>query len=119
MFLLMHVVAAVLLVFLGYIALWSSFQQHIPDYVAKFGKVMAIVLYVIAGLVLIFSIASFRCGGMCCMGWHGHMGKPGMEMMGKMGKMEKGMCMQKSGEPCECEESEVEPPSSKEVGTKK
>ena len=91
MFILGHVIGAVVLVFLGYIALWTASQNTIPKEVAKFGKVMSIILYVFAGLVIVFSLTCMNpcCGGMKGpMGWHGCCMKGGMEkpcMGGKEG----------------------------------
>jgi len=108
---LMPVVAAVIIVFLGYIALWTASQKDIPEGVAKFGRILAIILYVFAGLVLIGGVAKAHCrhhemmgemrGG--CPMMHGQMGwhkgdKEGMECckgmeekgeMGAMAPMEK------------------------------
>ncbi len=126
MFLWMHVVGAVILVFFGYIALWSSYQQHTPDIVAKFGRIMAIILYTIAALMIIFSVG-FHCCGMG-MGWHEHMEHmektcPSCMKGGMMGKMEKGMggmSMQKGGKSEMCgAENEIEVPVPKQEASKK
>lgn len=72
MFVFGHIVAALVLVFLGYIALWSASQNTVPKEVAKFGKVLSIILYVFAGLVIIFSLTCpFGRPGMMGHGkWH-------------------------------------------------
>jgi amino acid permease len=54
---------SVVIVFFGYIAMWSASQANIPAGISSFGKVMAIILFVIAGLILIFGIAGK--GKMC------------------------------------------------------
>ena len=84
MFMLLPVVAAVVLVFLGYAALWSAYQEKVPAGISKFGRIMSIILFVFAGLVIIFG-ATMRppCGG------PGMMGK--MEQMGRMDN--NGPCM--------------------------
>jgi len=66
------IAAAVIIVFFGYLALWSSSQANTPGGISSFGKVLAIILFVMAGLVLVAGIA---------MG-HRHFGHGGM-MMGK------------------------------------
>ncbi|MGA2091439.1 MAG: hypothetical protein ABSH12_08300 [Endomicrobiales bacterium] len=78
------VLAAVILVFLGYIALWTASQNNIPAGISKFGRIMSIILFVFAGLVLVFHMAMrphFR--------GHGMMGKMGERhgsfMRGQMG----------------------------------
>lgn len=55
--------AAVVLVFFGYIAMWSASQPNTPAGISSFGKTMAIILFVIAGLALVSGIA-MRHG--CC-----------------------------------------------------
>jgi hypothetical protein len=54
--------AAVILVFLGYVALWTSSRSGTPAGVAQFGKVLSIVMYVIAALTLIGSLMMRHCG---------------------------------------------------------
>ena len=95
MFIVMPIVAAVVLVFLGYIALWSASQPNTPAGISSFGRVMAILLFVIAGLGL-FAGATMGCrmggmmkGGMPCqMGMMQHMqGRgPGAMMPGPEGR---------------------------------
>jgi hypothetical protein len=60
------IVAVVVMVFLGYIAMWSASQANTPAGISSFGKVMAIILFVIAGFILVFGIAGRRdlCGPM-------------------------------------------------------
>jgi len=71
---------AVVLVALGYIASWTSMHENTPKGLSAFGKVMAVILYVFAALVLIFGL---KFG----MGSCGKMGMGGCPMM--MGDMEK------------------------------
>ena len=118
MCILMPVVAAVIIVFLGYIALWTASQKDIPEGVAKFGRILAIILYVFAGLVLIGGVAKShfkghgRMGCKCEMGemregrMHGQMGwhkgdKEGMEcckgQMDEKGQMGAAAPMEKEG----------------------
>ena len=70
--------AAVVLVFMGYFALWSAGQANTPAGISSFGRVMAIILFVLAGLVLVSGVAMRHgcCGGpmMGKMGW----GRPAM-----------------------------------------
>jgi hypothetical protein len=66
------IAAAVVIVFFGYMALWSASQANTPAGISSFGRVMAIILFVIAGFILISGIACRR--GAC-----------GPMMMGKMG----------------------------------
>lgn len=61
MFILFPVIAAVVLVFFGYAALWSTYQSNLPKGVSQFGRIMSIILFVIAGLVLVLS-ATMRPG---------------------------------------------------------
>jgi len=70
MFILIPVVSAVILVFFGYFALWSAHQSNTPAGIAQFGRIMAIILFVFAGLVLV-------CGAACrhCSKMHGMPGK--------------------------------------------
>lgn len=63
MFIFCSVVAAVVLVTLGYFALWAASQANVSKGLSMFGKVMAIVLFIIAGLTLLFG--SICCGNKC------------------------------------------------------
>ncbi|OGS23622.1 MAG: hypothetical protein A2297_08310 [Elusimicrobia bacterium RIFOXYB2_FULL_48_7] len=56
MIIVMHVVAAVLIVTLGYFVLWTASLASAHKGVAIFGKVMAAVLFVLAGFILIGGI---------------------------------------------------------------
>jgi hypothetical protein len=56
MFMLMPVIVAVVLVFFGYLAVWTASHKDIPAGISKFGKILSIILYVFAGLVIIFSV---------------------------------------------------------------
>jgi hypothetical protein len=51
------ITGAVIIVFFGYLALWSASQANTPGGISSFGKVLAIILFVMAGLVLIGGIA--------------------------------------------------------------
>jgi hypothetical protein len=79
-------VVAVVLVTVGYLALWASQHEHTEKGLAGFGRVMAIILFVFAGLTLVAGAGASHW----CM-WH--MNKGGMGMgMGSCGMMgEKGM----------------------------
>jgi hypothetical protein len=56
MFLVFPVVIVILLVFFGYCALWSSYQGNIPKGVSQFGRILSLILFVIAGLVIVFGL---------------------------------------------------------------
>jgi len=73
MCILTSIVAAVVLVFLGYIALWTAGRTSTSTGVAKFGRIMAIILFVFAGLVVVMHVSRPHFRG------HG--------MMGRMGEM--------------------------------
>ena len=49
------VIVAAVLVTIGYFALWTSSQTNTPKGTAAFGKVMALILFVMAGLMILFS----------------------------------------------------------------
>jgi hypothetical protein len=51
------IIAATVLVFFGYFAIWSSSQPATPKGVASFGKILSIILFVIAGLALASPVA--------------------------------------------------------------
>ncbi|MCB4791484.1 MAG: hypothetical protein LHV68_06310 [Elusimicrobia bacterium] len=79
MFIFHAVLLSVVLVALGYICSWTSMHENTSKGLSGFGKVMAIILYVFAVLVLVF--------GLSC-GHHGKMGSmAGMCQMGPLGKM--------------------------------
>jgi hypothetical protein len=50
-------IGAIIFVTLGYFAFWTVTRQGTPHYIANFGKIMGIILFVVAGLVLIFSMS--------------------------------------------------------------
>ena len=50
------IAAAAVLVFFGYIAILGSKQAGLSEDLAMFGKVVSVVMYVAAGLVIIFSL---------------------------------------------------------------
>lgn len=64
MFIVGGLIGAVIFVTLGYFAFWTATRQGTSSDMANFGKIMAIILFVVAGLVLIFSLS----GGM----WKGN-----------------------------------------------
>ena len=66
MCLLVPVVSAAVLVFFGYIALWSAHQSNTPAGVSQFGRIMSIILFVFAGLVLVAGVAHRHHRGMQC-----------------------------------------------------
>ena len=83
MCILLPVVAAVVLVFGGYIALWTAGRNDTPKGISQFGRIIAIILFVFAGLVLIAGVARKHCHR----GMHdGMMGGPGCCMKGSMGE---------------------------------
>jgi hypothetical protein len=91
------VVGAVVLVFGGYIALWTAGRSDTAKGTAQFGKIMAIILFVFAGLVLVGGVARRHCHR----GMHeGMMEKTGCCMKGAMGD-HKFWGMNKMEEPCE------------------
>lgn len=111
MFLVMHAVAAVLVVTVGYFVVWTSMQPNTQKGVAGFGKVMAILLFIVAGGMLL-------CGliygpGMNKKMMHGKMGMSmwGMHHRGEMWdeddtdcgmmKMKEGKMMKEKGESME------------------
>ena len=49
MFILLPVVAAVILVSAGYFTMWTASRSDTPKGIAKFGSIMAIILFVFAG----------------------------------------------------------------------
>jgi hypothetical protein len=75
MFVLFPLIACSVLVFFGYFALWSSSQANTPKGISSFGRVLSIILFVIAGLVLVSPAAMRHFHGQCCRG--------GMEMQGR------------------------------------
>ena len=57
MFILWAIAAAAALVCLGYFALLGTLQPNVSQGMSKFGKIIAIALFIIAGLVVIFTLA--------------------------------------------------------------
>ena len=57
------VIAVVALVTLGYLALWSAYHENTSKWVSGFGKVMAIILFVFAALIVIMGVTAghWRC----------------------------------------------------------
>lgn len=84
------IIGASILVFFGYFAIWSSSQPSTPKGVSSFGRILAIILFVIAGLALVSPIASrhFHRGYMApkseCYGNPSFMGCPQSHWMNKM-----------------------------------
>ena len=84
-------VAAAVLVTLGYLALWSSEHEKTSKSIAGFGRIMAIIMFVFAGLGLLMGVAFSAKYGMCELKGkdHGmmmkkmHPGKGMGEIMGK------------------------------------
>ena len=110
MFILIPVVSAVVLVFFGYLAMWSAHQSNTPAGIAQFGKVMAIILFVFAGLVLVCGMACRHHHRMQCMNEKMSCGK---EMSFTKGKMwHHGFGMDKQGQPCDKEH--MAPPAPEE-----
>lgn len=69
------IACAVMLVTIGYFVLYSAAQGNLSKSIAGFGKILAVVIFVLGGIVLISGIyMSVARRGMCCMG----MGKPCM-----------------------------------------
>lgn len=54
MFIFGGLIGAIIFVTLGYFAFWTATRPDTSHDVANFGKIMAIILFVIAGLILIF-----------------------------------------------------------------
>jgi hypothetical protein len=81
------IAGAVVIVFFGYIAMWSASMPNTPAGISSFGRVMAIILFVIAGLLLVSGIACRRgfCGPM--MGKMGGWGQASMMPMPGCGHM--------------------------------
>ena len=55
MFIFCGIIGAVIFVTLGYFVFWTAMRQGTQPDMVKFGKIMGIILFVIAGLALIFS----------------------------------------------------------------
>jgi hypothetical protein len=84
------IIGASVLVFFGYFAIWSSSQPTTPKGVSSFGRILAIILFVIAGLALVSPVAvrHFHGGHMMnkmeCRGNPAFMGCPQGHWMNKM-----------------------------------
>ncbi|MFC1501103.1 hypothetical protein ACFL58_01470 [Elusimicrobiota bacterium] len=90
MFIFPVVVAAAVLVTLGYLALWSSAHEKTSKGLAGFGRVMAIILFVLAGLAFLMGTTYCVSGkgkGMCGKMMMHHK----MDSKDKMGVMKKKM----------------------------
>ena len=79
------VTIAVLIVTAGYFAMWTSSKSDTPKGVASFGRTMAIILFVIAGITLVGGLAYGPRMHSRMMGMH-------EKMMGGMNDEEKSMC---------------------------
>lgn len=69
-------IASSALVFFGYFALWSSSQANTPKGISSFGRVLSIILFVIAGLVLVSPVAVRHFHGSHSMGRMEMQGRP-------------------------------------------
>ena len=77
MFVIVPLIACSVLVFFGYFALWSSSQANTPKGISSFGRILSIILFVIAGLVLLSPVAMRHFHGQrCCMGSMDMQGRP-------------------------------------------
>jgi hypothetical protein len=76
MFVLFPLLAASVLVFFGYFALWSSSQANTPKGISSFGRILSIILFVIAGLVLLSPVAMRHFHGQHFMGRMDMQGRP-------------------------------------------
>jgi hypothetical protein len=83
MFIFCSIIVAVVLVTLGYFALWTTSQANVSKGLSLFGKVMAIVLFITAGLMLL--LGSLCCGNKCGYGKKMH-GRYMSSMKGKHSK---------------------------------
>ena len=65
MLLIYAVAFAAMLVFFGYIAMYSAHQTNIPESMSKFGRIIAIVLFAVAALMVIAPVVQtiFRLPG--------------------------------------------------------
>jgi hypothetical protein len=89
MFIFGGIIGGVIFVTLGYFAFWTAMRQGTQPDITKFGKIIGIILFVIAGLTLIFSFTGgpFRGhmmgGGMFSYPFRGgNMGRIGMSWSG-------------------------------------
>jgi len=86
------VLASAVLVTLGYLASWSSMHENTSKGLAGFGRVMALIMYLFAGLILLFGISMSRH-------YPGHWGMMQQGGCGMMGSMDKGRAMDMHGGP--------------------
>ena len=90
MFIIFPITMAVLIVTVGYFAMWTSSKSDTPKCIASFGRVMAIILFVIAAIILAGGLAygprmHHRMMGGQYMGMH-------EKMMGDMDEKENAEC---------------------------
>lgn len=102
MFIIFPVVCAVLLVTVGYFALWTSVSANTPKGVSAFGMIVATILYVVAAIVLIGGLVYGPNMHMAMMhrmaGWGGLMEMKEMqEGCGMEGMMEENMSKEQPG----------------------
>ena len=70
MFIFGGLIGAIIFVTLGYFVFWTATRPSTSHDVANFGKIMAIILFVIAGLILIFgTVGGAFWGPMMGGGW--------------------------------------------------
>ncbi len=74
MFIFPVVVCTAVLVTIGYLALWSAAQEKTSSGLAGFGRVMAIILFVLAGLCLLVGLTFSAKHMMYGKGWGWGMG---------------------------------------------
>ena len=90
MHILFPIIGASVLVFFGYFAIWSSSQPTTPKGVSSFGRILAIILFVIAGLTLVSPVAvshfhhGYMMNKMECRGNPAFMGCPQGQWMNRM-----------------------------------
>lgn len=82
MHILISIIAAAFLAAFGYFALWTSAHPATPKGVASFGRILAIILFVIAGLAFVSPVAvrhfhNGSCHGNCMMNRMEFRGHPG------------------------------------------
>ncbi|HUI92048.1 MAG TPA: hypothetical protein VLX68_07365 [Chitinivibrionales bacterium] len=78
MLIIFPLIAASALVFFGYFALWSSAQATTPKSISSFGRILSIILFVIAGVVLFSPVAMRHFHGRHFTGGMGMQGRPPM-----------------------------------------
>ncbi len=86
MHILIPILAASILVFFGYFSLWSATQPTTPKGISSFGRILAIILFVMAGLALVSPVAArhfhhdYMMQNAACCGKPGFMGGHGQWM---------------------------------------